>query len=43
MASSVLVCGALFDGISEELARGREILVRDGRIVEMDGPVDRPE
>jgi hypothetical protein len=33
MASSMLVCGALFDGISEELARGREILVGVGCIL----------
>ena len=32
--ASVLVCGAVFDGISDELAPGCEILVRDGRIVD---------
>ena len=39
----MLVCGAIFDGISDELGRRGEILVRDGRISAMGHSVDRPE
>jgi imidazolonepropionase-like amidohydrolase len=42
VSASVLVCGVVFDGISDELTPRREILVRDGRIVAMDRSVDRP-
>lgn len=43
MATSVLVCGAMFDGVSDELTDRREILVQDGRIVEVSRSVDRPD
>lgn len=43
MAESVVVCGALFDGVSAELAGHTEILVRDGLIAEMGPAVSRPE
>ena len=43
MADVVLVCGAVFDGIADELTSRREILVRDGKIVEISRSVDRPE
>ncbi len=42
MRASVLVCGAVFDGSSEELTPGCEILVREGRIAEMGRSVTRP-
>ncbi len=42
MSTSVLVCGAMFDGISNELGGRGEILVRDGRIAEIGLTVDRP-
>ena len=42
MSTSVLVCGAVFDGRSEELVQRTEILVRDGRIADIGRPVDRP-
>ena len=38
----MLVCGAVFDGVSEELGAG-EILVRDGLISEIGRSVDRPD
>ncbi len=41
--ASVLVCGEIFDGASEELAGPAEILVRDGRIVQIGRPVSRPD
>ena len=43
MSTSVLVCGAMFDGISNELGGRGEILVRDGRIAEIGRTVDRPD
>ena len=43
MSASVLVCGALFDGFSEELASRTEILVRDGQIAEIGASVQRPD
>jgi N-acyl-D-aspartate/D-glutamate deacylase len=43
MSASVLVCGAVFDGVSEELGDRVEILVRDGRIAAIARSVDRPE
>ena len=43
MSASVLVCGALFDGVSAELAGRTEIAVRDEMIVEIGSAVDRPE
>jgi imidazolonepropionase-like amidohydrolase len=43
MGSYVLVCGALFDGVAEELSGPTEILVRDGRIAAIDRTVDRPD
>jgi len=39
----VLVCGAVFDGISEELGGPAEILVRDGLISEIAHSVNRPD
>jgi imidazolonepropionase-like amidohydrolase len=38
----VLVCGAVFDGVSEDIGARAEILVRDGRIAAI-GSVDRPD
>lgn len=43
MAASVLVCGTLFDGTSEELRGRTEILVRDGLIAEIADSVQRPD
>jgi imidazolonepropionase-like amidohydrolase len=44
MADVVLVCGAVFDGVGDELTSRREILVRDGTIVDVaDRSVDRFE
>jgi imidazolonepropionase-like amidohydrolase len=43
MGSSVLVCGAVFDGVSGELGGRTEILVDDGTIVEVGTRVSRPE
>jgi imidazolonepropionase-like amidohydrolase len=43
MGTSVLVCGAVFDGVSEQLGERAEILVRDGRIAEVAPSVDRPD
>jgi imidazolonepropionase-like amidohydrolase len=42
MSASLLVCGAVFDGVSEELGGRTEILVRDGLIAEIGSSVDRP-
>ena len=42
MSASLLVCGAVFDGVSEELAGRTEILVRDGAIAEVGRSVERP-
>jgi len=39
----VLICGAVFDGVSEELRGRTEILVRDGLISEIGPSVDRPD
>ncbi len=39
----MLVCGAVFDGISEELGGPAEILVRDGLISEIAHSVNRPD
>ncbi|HET8529189.1 MAG TPA: amidohydrolase family protein [Gaiellaceae bacterium] len=43
MSASVLVCGAVFDGVSDGLGGATEILVRDGRIAEIGASVRRPE
>jgi imidazolonepropionase-like amidohydrolase len=43
VSASVLVCGAAFDGVSEDLAGRTEILVRDGMIAEIGHSVDRPD
>ncbi|MGN6871210.1 MAG: amidohydrolase family protein [Solirubrobacteraceae bacterium] len=42
MSTSVLVCGAVFDGVSEELGGRTEILVRDDLISEIGPSVDHP-
>lgn len=42
MTASVLVCGAVFDGVPEELRGPTEILVRDGLISELGDSVHRP-
>jgi imidazolonepropionase-like amidohydrolase len=42
VSASVLVCGAVFDGVSEQLRKGVQILVRDGLIAEIGRSVDRP-
>ena len=39
----MLVCGAVFDGVSEELGGPSEILVRDGAIAEIAPSVQRPD
>ena len=41
VSASVLVCGAVFDGVSEQLGERAEILVRDGVISEI-GPFRGP-
>lgn len=43
MTASVLVCGAVFDGISEEITGPKQILVRDGLIAEIGPAVSRPD
>ncbi|MGH3263457.1 MAG: amidohydrolase family protein [Trebonia sp.] len=43
MSAAVLVCGAIFDGVSDELSARAEILVRDGHIADIDVNVDHPE
>jgi imidazolonepropionase-like amidohydrolase len=43
MGAFVLVCGTLFDGVGAELEGRREILVRDGRIVELGESVNHPD
>lgn len=43
MAESVVVCGAVFDGVSSELRGRTEILVRDGVIIEVGASVNRPD
>jgi imidazolonepropionase-like amidohydrolase len=43
VSASVLVCGAVFDGVSEQLGERAEILVRDGLIAEIGRSVARPE
>ena len=43
MSASVLVCGGIFDGVSEELGGRAEILVRDGLISDIGSSVDRSE
>lgn len=42
VSMSVLVCGAVFDGVSSELGGRAEILVRDGVIAEIGRSVSRP-
>lgn len=43
VSASVLVCGAVFDGVSEEPGGRTEILVRDGLIAEIGRSVDHPD
>jgi imidazolonepropionase-like amidohydrolase len=43
VSTSVLVCGAVFDGVSAKLEGRTEIVVRNGVIVEMGQSVSRPE
>jgi imidazolonepropionase-like amidohydrolase len=43
VSASVLVCGAVFDGLSESLGGPAEILVRDGRISDIAQSVGRPD
>jgi imidazolonepropionase-like amidohydrolase len=43
VAESVVVCGAVFDGVSGALGGPTEILVREGVIVEMAPTVSRPD
>jgi imidazolonepropionase-like amidohydrolase len=43
MASCVLVCGAVFDGVGQEAGGRAEILVRDGRIAAIDRSVEHPD
>lgn len=43
VSASVLVCGAVFDGVSEQLGERAEILVRDGVISEIGRSVARPD
>ena len=41
--ATVLICGAVFNGTSEELSGPTEILVRDGLIAEIGPSMSRPE
>jgi imidazolonepropionase-like amidohydrolase len=43
VSASVLVCGAVFDGVSGELAGPTQIVVRDGVISEMQPSVSPPD
>ncbi|KAE8764758.1 metal-dependent hydrolase family protein [Georgenia thermotolerans] len=43
MSASVLVCGAVFDGVSADLGGRTEIAVRDGVISEIGPSVGRPD
>jgi imidazolonepropionase-like amidohydrolase len=43
VSASVLVCGAVFDGLSKALGGSAEILVRDGRISDIAQSVGRPD
>jgi imidazolonepropionase-like amidohydrolase len=43
VSASVLVCGAVFDGVSDELGEAAEILVSDGLISEIGRSVQRPD
>ncbi|MGH2843862.1 MAG: amidohydrolase family protein, partial [Solirubrobacteraceae bacterium] len=43
MSSSILVCGAIFDGVRDELGGRSEILIRDGRIGAIGAKVERPD
>lgn len=43
VTASVLVCGAAFDGVSEEIAGPTQIVARDGLIAEIGPSVNRPE
>jgi imidazolonepropionase-like amidohydrolase len=43
VSTSVLVCGAVFDGVSGELGSRAEIMVRDGVIAEVGRSVSRPD
>ena len=43
MGSFVLVCGAVFDGIAEELSGPTEILVQGSRVTAMDRTVEHPD
>jgi imidazolonepropionase-like amidohydrolase len=43
VSASVLICGAVFDGVSHDPGRRAEILVRDGVIAEIGRSVDRPD
>jgi imidazolonepropionase-like amidohydrolase len=43
VSATVLVCGAVFDGVSEELGGPAEILVEDGAIAEIGRHVRRPD
>jgi imidazolonepropionase-like amidohydrolase len=42
VSATVLICGRVFDGISEELAGPLEILVEGNRIIRIGPSVDRP-
>jgi hypothetical protein len=42
MAVVVLICGKVFDGVSDALARPGEILIEDSRISRIDPAVPRP-
>lgn len=43
MSESVVVCGAVFDGVSNDLAGRTELRIRDGVIVELGQAVSRPD
>ena len=42
MSATVLVCGGIFDGTSDELIRSAEILVEGNRITSIGRSVNRP-
>jgi imidazolonepropionase-like amidohydrolase len=43
MSSCILMCGAVFDGVSAELAERTQIGVQDGAVVELGRSVSRPD
>lgn len=42
MTKTVIICGHLFDGLSDALLGPKEVLIEDGTIAEVSGSVGRP-